>query len=52
VKNTNYKAFHYVKETDFFFQEMEAKPDSSNAQKYESGTGDMETQATLALSYF
>jgi hypothetical protein len=30
---------------------MEAKPDSSNAQKYESGTGDMETQATLALSY-
>jgi hypothetical protein len=31
---------------------MEAKPDSSNAQKYDSGTGDMETQSTLALSYF
>jgi hypothetical protein len=31
---------------------MEAKPDSSNAQKYESGTADMETPATLALSYF
>jgi hypothetical protein len=35
-----------------FVQEMEAKPDSSNAQKYESGTGDVDTQATLALSYF
>jgi hypothetical protein len=35
-----------------FFQEMESKPDSSSSQKYESGTGDMETQATLALSYF
>jgi hypothetical protein len=35
-----------------FFQEMEAKPDSSNAQKYESGTWDLKTQATLALSYF
>jgi hypothetical protein len=31
---------------------MEAKPESSNAQKYEGGTGDTETQATLALSYF
>jgi hypothetical protein len=31
---------------------MEAKPDNSNAQKYESDTGYMETQATLALSYF
>jgi hypothetical protein len=33
-------------------QEMEAKPDSSSSQKYESSTGDMERQATLALSYF
>jgi hypothetical protein len=32
-------------------QEMEAKPDSSSSQKYKSGTGDMETQAELALSY-
>jgi hypothetical protein len=31
---------------------MEAKPESSNAQKYESGTGDMAREATLALSYF
>jgi hypothetical protein len=30
---------------------MEAKPDSSSAQKYECGDGDMEKQATLALSY-
>jgi hypothetical protein len=39
-----------LKKRTFTFQKMEAKPDSSNAQKYESGTGDMETQATLALS--
>jgi kelch-like protein 10 len=32
-------------------QKMEAKPDSSSSQKYKSGTGDMETQATLASSY-
>jgi hypothetical protein len=30
---------------------MEAKLDS-RSQKYECGDGDMETQATLALSYF
>jgi hypothetical protein len=30
---------------------MEEKPESSNAQKYGSGTGDMEMQATLALSF-
>jgi hypothetical protein len=31
---------------------MEAKSDSCSSQKYECGDGDMETQATLALSYF
>jgi hypothetical protein len=31
---------------------MEAKSDSSSSQKYECGDGDMETQATLALSHF
>jgi hypothetical protein len=31
VKSTNYKAFHHVKETAFFFQKMEGKPDSMNA---------------------
>jgi hypothetical protein len=31
---------------------MEAKPDSSRSQKYECGDRNMETQATLALSYF
>jgi hypothetical protein len=51
VKRSKYKAFRHVKETDFF-QNMEAKTDSSNAQKYECGDGNMETQATLALSYF
>jgi hypothetical protein len=35
-----------------FFQEMEAKPESSNAQKFGSGSGDMETQCTLVLSFF
>jgi hypothetical protein len=30
---------------------MEAKPDSSSSQEYESGTGDMETLAELAKSY-
>jgi hypothetical protein len=30
---------------------MEAKPDSSSSQKYESGTGDMERLAELAESY-
>jgi hypothetical protein len=34
-----------------FFQEMEAKPDSSSSQKYESGTGHMERLAELAESY-
>jgi kelch-like protein 10 len=31
---------------------MEAKSDSSSSQKYECGNGDIETQATLAFSYF
>jgi hypothetical protein len=35
-----------------FFQEMETKPDSGSTQKYESDTGDMETQAKLALGFF
>jgi hypothetical protein len=35
-----------------FFQDMEAKQDSNSSHKYEIGTRDMETQSTLALSYF
>jgi hypothetical protein len=31
---------------------MESKSDTSSSQKYESGDGDTDWQATLALSYF
>jgi hypothetical protein len=35
-----------------FFQEMEAKSDSSSSQKHECGDGDTDWLATLALNYF
>jgi hypothetical protein len=42
----------HVTETNFFFQEMEAKSDNSSLQKCQCGDGDTDWLATLALSYF
>jgi hypothetical protein len=38
--------------TILFFQEMEAKSDTSSSQKYECGDGDTACLATLAFRYF
>jgi hypothetical protein len=42
----------HVTETDFFFQETEAKADRCSSHKYECGDGDVDWLATLAVSYF